>query len=595
MMFAIINPLRISNMKTTIDNGASAEVHDDADSNKFVGALGNVAINVSQTSEVTQADADGKAGSLAKMPNMTEIIDATMGKFLTAGESEEIREDLIRADAASMNTIGMTLRNGGRFKPEMAETMAQMRNVTGELSIRVENLTPGELSELHDLIYKPYETASIKARQEALSELVARIRAVGGQAGDEALGGRRLARIEARINDNKLWTVGEVKMPLDVDGLLGGGSFDSFYFRDNDRNALLREYQRSQDVDDFLRAKGQVYSNTTARDIWSNEASLESDDWQARLAESNDYDEDMLYSEVQMLQMLAPYVREVNDTATGDDAQSSQEYSEFYNRLNELVADDLIDEGEFYVPGTCLSANDMDYIFQCVSRAKIPLTQNNRLGDGQTGVLKDIFGRCRQLIRSDQLMSDTALTTLVIFNYARDKIVPERILKPRNLLLLSVSSCKDLRDTIDQLRNDFKHADDSRVALAKIGEASSRLHDSTRYLIELLRLDQEGIKGLYGQSYPSSSEFYDFLLAEIRGKSDADMAKMAKEHVLALIKLDEHMRKNFGRNIDVHYIEARKHQQPDDGGHNLEISPDSALPAANLSDIFSFDDGETYE
>ena len=443
----------------TIGRQANVELDSANNHDKTVTTLGGVAVNVGGMSEVVKVAASGEKNALTKVPNMIELIDTTMERHLTASESEDIRKDLTRADGNIMNTIGMALRSGEMFKPEMAESMAQMRNVTGELSIRVENLTPHELSELHDLIYKPYEHASIKARQGALSELVARIRAVNGGAGDNAIGGQRLARIETRINDDRLWTVGEVRMPLDVDGLLGDGLSEPFYPEDSRRGVSARDYQREQDIYDFLRARG----------IASTEASLERDDWQAELAEGGDYGEDILRAEMQMLKMLAPRVREANEAGSAGDAQDSQEYSEFYSRLNELVADELIDEDEFYVPGTCLSANDMDYIFQCASRAKIPLTQN-RLGDGQTGVLKDIFGRCRQLIRSDQLLPDTALTTLVVFNYARDRVIPERILKPKNLLLLSASNCKDLRDAVDGLRQDFEHTGDSGVALARLGK-----------------------------------------------------------------------------------------------------------------------------
>lgn len=568
----------------TIDRQANVELDSANNHDKTVATLGGVAVNVGGMSEVVKVAASGEKNALTKVPNMTELIDTTMERHLTASESEGIRKDLTRADGNIMNTIGMALRSGEMFKPEMAESMAQMRNVTGELSIRVENLTPHELSELHDLIYKPYEPASIKARQGALSELVARIRAVNGGAGDNAIGGQRLARIETRINDDRLWTVGEVRMPLDVDGLLGDGLSEPFYPEDSRRGVSARDYQREQDIYDFLRARG----------IASTEASLERDDWRAELAEGGDYGEDILRAEMQMLKMLAPRVREANEAGSAGDAQDSQEYSEFYSRLNELVADELIDEDEFYVPGTCLSANDMDYIFQCASRAKIPLTQN-RLGDGQTGVLKDIFGRCRQLIRSDQLLPDTALTTLVVFNYARDRVIPERILKPKNLLLLSASNCKDLRDAVDGLRQDFEHTDDSGVALARIGKMSSRLHDSSRYFIELLGLDKAGVKETFGQNYPSSSAFYDFILSEIRKRSDADMAKIAKEHVLALAKLDEHMRKNLGRNMETRYIEARQYRRPNGDRRNLGVSPDSALPAANLADVFDFGDEDAYE
>ena len=569
----------------TIDKQVNVEVDSANSRSETAVALGGVAVNIGNPSEIVLATDGARQNSLVKVPNMTELIDTTMERHLTASESEDIRKDLTRADGNIMNTIGMALRSGEMFKPEMAESMAQMRNVTGELSIRVENLTPHELSELYDLIYKPYELKSIKARQGALSELVARVRAVGGGAGNNAIGGQRLARIEARINDDRLWTVGEVKMPLDIDGLLGDDSSESFYSDDSRRGVSARDYQREQDIYDFLRARG----------IASTEVSLERDDWQAKLAEGGDYGEDILRAEMQMLKMLAPRVREANEAGSAGDAQDSQEYSEFYNRLNELVADELVDEGEFYVPGTCLSVNDMDYIFQCTSRAKIPLTQH-RLGDGQVGVLKDIFGRCRQLIRSDQLAPDTALTTLVVFNYARDKVIPERILKPKNLLLLAASNCEDLRDTVDQLRRDFKHTDNSRAALTRIGEASNRLHDSSRYFIELLGLDKAGVKETFGQNYPSSSAFYDFVLSEIRKKSDADMAQIAQEHVLALVKLDEHMRKNLGRNMEARYIEARQYRQSDGDRRNLGVSPDSALPAANLADVFDFgDDEDAYE
>ena len=578
----------------TIDKQVNVEVDSANNRSETAAALGGVAVNIGNPSEIVLATDGARQNSLAKVPNMTELIDTTMERYLTASESEGIRKDLTRADGNIMNTIGMALRGGEMFKPEMAESMAQVRNVTGELSIRVENLTPHELSELHDLIYKPYELESIKARQGALSELVARVRAVGGGAGNNAIGGQRLARIEARINDDRLWTVGEVKMPLDIDGLLGDDSSESFYSDDSHRGVSAHDYQRDQDIYDFLHAKRQEYYNTL-HNTASTESSLEHDDWQAELAEGGDYGEDILRAEVGMLKMLAPRVREANEAGSSDDVQDSQEYSEFYSRLNELVADELVDEGEFYVPGTCLSVNDMDYIFQCTSRAKIPLTQH-RLGDGQVGVLKDIFGRCRQLIRSDQLSPDTALTTLVVFNYARDKVIPERILKPKNLLLLAASNCGDLRDTVDQLRRDFKHTDNSRVALTRIGEASNRLHDSSRYFIELLGLDKAGVKETFGQNYPSSSAFYDFVLSEIRKKSDTDMAQIAQEHVLALVKLDEHMRKNLGRNMEARYIEARQYRQSDGDRRNLGVSPDSALPAANLADVFDFgDDEDAYE
>ena len=578
----------------TIDRRANVELDSANNHDKTVTALGGVAVNVGGASEVAKITASGEKNALPKVPNLTELIDTTMERHLTASESEDIRKDLTRADGNIMNTIGMALRSGEMFKPEMAESMAQMRNVTGELSIRVENLTPRELSELHDLIYNPYKIKSIKARQGALSELVARVRAVGGDAGNNAVGGQRLARIEARINDDRLWTVGEVKMPLDVDSLLGNGSLESFYSEDSRRGVSAHDYQRDQDVYDFLQSKGQEYYNTTLHDIASTEASLEYDDWQAKSAEGGDYGEDVLRAEVEILKMLAPSVREANEAGSSGGVQDSREYSEFYNRLNELVADELVDESEFYVPGTCLSVNDMDYIFQCTSRAKIPLTQN-RLGDGQAGVLKDIFGRCRQLIRSDQLSPDTALTVLVVFNYARDKVIPERILKPKNLLLLAASSCKDLRDTADQLRRDFKRIDNSGAALARIGRMSSRLHDSSRYFIELLGFDKAGVKEAFGQNYPSSGAFYDFVLSEVRKKSDTDMAQMAKEHVLALVKLDEHMRKNLGRNMETRHIEARQYRQPNGDQRNLSISPDSALPAANLADVFDFGNEDAYE